>query len=210
MDENRPRIFATKTNNYQHGIVCLWLISLCACSPIRPQGTPTPPESSIYLAEGVAHKLIQFIWLEIPAPIEPGLVEGRLFLAKSAPPEPIIPNATGLKCSLASPEDFAALGPESVHLEFGGDGTFSGNYTYRACPECIECYMNWDYTLEMTGVISGEKLALDIAVIHIGLNVQGSYLNAELEMVSDPTREPQIQCNGEGKCSDIQFVRRGD
>ena len=86
------------------------------------------------------------------------------------------------------------------------DGSFSGSYTYRACPECIECYMNWDYTLEMTGSISGETVLLDIAIVHFGLNVQGSYLSTELVLTQNAKKEPRIKCNRLIECKQIKFV----
>ena len=100
------------------------------------------------------------------------------------------------------------LGPERIPFKFKDDGEFTGTYTYRACPPCIECYMNWDYTLEMTGTIAEETIQLDIAIKHFGLNVQGSYLSAELQLVPNANKEPRITCNQAIKCKDIIFIRR--
>ena len=99
------------------------------------------------------------------------------------------------------------LGPEKVAFEFMENGEFAGGYTYKACPPCIECYMNWDYTLEMTGTIEGGAIQLDIAIKHFGHNVQGSYMSAELHLRPD-ANEPRITCNKEIKCKDIVFVPR--
>jgi hypothetical protein len=100
------------------------------------------------------------------------------------------------------------LGPEKIPFTFEENGTFAGSYTYKACPACIECYMNWDYTLEMTGAIAEDTIQLDIAIKHFGHNVQGSYLSAELHLVPDATTEPRITCNKEIQCKDIIFVPR--
>ena len=161
----------------------------------------------VFVAEGINNFKIQFIWLEIPAPIKEGIADVRIFLAKTDPPELAIPNPSNLRCILSENET-AILGPERIPFEFKEDGTFSGSYTYKACPECIECYMNWDYTLEMTGAIMDEKVVLDIAIKHFGLNVQDSYVSARLEKANDGTKEPRIACNQVIACQKINFVKR--
>lgn len=185
--------------------VCLLL--LCACTPPAEYSSEPLPESRIFSAEGVENEKIQFIWLELPFVIEPGVAEVRLFLAKTEPPEPTIPNPNPLRCLLSSESETAILGPERVPFEFDADGTFIGTYTYKACPDCIECYMNWDYTLEMSGELLEETVALDIAIKHFGLNVQGSYLSAELELEEDSNKEPRITCNSL-TCKKIVFTSR--
>nr|NIP25977.1 hypothetical protein [Phycisphaerae bacterium]NIW45300.1 hypothetical protein [Gammaproteobacteria bacterium]NIX29792.1 hypothetical protein [Phycisphaerae bacterium] len=104
--------------------------------------------------------------------------------------------------------EFARLGPERVPFEFNKDGTFFGSYTYKACPECIECYMNWDYNLSITGLISPETVVLDIAIKHFGHNVPGSFVSAELELARNATQEPQISCNQALECKEIALVSR--
>lgn len=131
-----------------------------------------------------------------------------MFLGKSDPPEPTIPNPNNLQCTLSSANETAILGPEKISFEFMENGTFSGSYTYKACAECIECYMNWDYTLEISGTITQEVVFLDIAVQHFGHNVQGSYMSAELGLIRDPNKEPRITCNQEVNCKEIVFVSR--
>jgi len=132
----------------------------------------------------------------------------RIFLARTDPPQPVIPNPSGLKCSLESESDFADLGPETIRFRFDEDGSFTGGYTYRACSDCVECYMNWDYTFEFSGVISEENALLEIAVKHIGFNVQGSYLSVELETLAGSAQQPQIQCSGDLTCKEMKFVDR--
>lgn len=145
-------------------------------------------------------------WLEVPKSLQPGDEYVRLFLAKNEPPEPTIPNPNDLRCILSSEDEFAILGPEKVLFEFTENGSFTGSYTYRACPDCIECYMNWDYTLEMTGSISGDVAFLDIAIVHFGHNVQGSYLSIELALAKNPHKEPRIKCNRLIECDKVRFV----
>ena len=145
-------------------------------------------------------------WLEVPKSLGTGEDYVRLFLAKNEPPEPAIPNPNDLRCILSAENEFAVLGPEKVPFEFMDDGSFTGSYTYRACPDCIECYMNWDYTLEMTGSISDETVLLDIAIVHFGHNVQGSYLSTELTPAKNAKTEPRIQCNRLIECDRVKFV----
>jgi hypothetical protein len=109
---------------------------------------------------------------------------------------------------LLSDNEVAILGAERIPFEFKEDGTFAGSYTYKACPECIECYMNWDYTLQITGTMLKEKILLDIAIKHFGHNVPGSYVSAELGLVSTTNKEPRITCNRLIECKEIVFVRR--
>lgn len=187
--------------------VCVVLL-LPAC--VSPEVYPSEslPEKTIFVGEGIDNARIQFLWLELPASIKPGLADVRLFLAKTEPPEPTIPNPNELRCKLSSANEYAILGPERIPFEFKEDGTFLGSYTYKACPECIECYMNWDYTLEITGAISQETVFLEIAIQHIGQNVQGSFVSAELAIVKNANKEPQITCNRIIECQEIVFITR--
>ena len=187
--------------------VCFILL-LSACSSTEVYSSEPLPESKIFIAEGIDNTIIQFIWLELPVPVKPGLADVRLFLAKTEPPEPTLPNPTGLQCKLSSENEYAIFGPESIPFEFKEDGTFLGSYTYKACPECIECYINWDYTLEITGSISQEKVFIDIAIQHFGLNVQGSFVSAELAIDKNSNKEPRISCNRSIECKEIEFVTR--
>lgn len=177
-----------------------------ACSSPQVFSSEPLTESKIYKAEGVENEKIQFIWMEIPVYIEPGEEYVRLFLAKMDPPEPAIPNPNDLRCIL-SENEIANLGPERVLFEFRDNGEFTGSYTYKACPPCIECYMNWDYTLEMTGRVTKEMVLLDIAIKHFGHNVQGFYVSAELKLLPNANKEPRIICDRSVACKDIKFVK---
>ena len=185
--------------------LCVILL-LSACSSPEVYSSEPLPDSKIFVAEGVENARIQFIWLELPDPIKPGIADARLFLAKTEPPEPNIPNPSELRCILSSEDEYAILGPERVPFEFMENGTFTGSYTYRACPECIECYMNWDYTLEITGSILQETVFLEIEIQHFGHNIQGSFVSAELELASNSNEEPRIACNQMIECKEIVFV----
>ena len=187
-------------------IAAFSLISACD----SPEVYSSEPllESTIFMAEGVDNAKIQFIWLEIPTSTNSGEEDIRIFLAKTEPPEPTIPNPNELQCILSSNNETAILGPERIPFEFNENGTFTGSYTYKACPECIECYMNWDYTLEITGQILGDTVLLDIAIQHIGHNVQGSFLSAELKLAQNPKKEPRITCNKMIECKEIVFINR--
>ena len=187
--------------------LCIILL-LSNCRPPEVYSSEPLAESKIFTAEGVQNEKIQFIWLEIPASINPGEEFVRLFLAKTDPPEPAIPNPNELRCILLSEKEKAILGPEKITFEFKENGEFEGNYTYKACPSCIECYMNWDYTLEMTGTIAEETILFNIAIQHFGHNVQGSYVSAELKLVPDASTEPRITCNQAIQCRDIVFTTR--
>lgn len=184
---------------------CILLLSTCYTPEVYSSEPLT--ESTVFTAEGINNFKIQFIWLEMPAPIPEGTAEVRIFLAKTDPPEPAIPNPNELRC-LLSDNERAILGPERIPFEFKEDGTFSGSYTYKACPECIECYMNWDYTLEITGTILEERVVLDIAIKHFGLNVQDSYVSASLEKANNSTKEPRIACDRMIACQKIKFVSK--
>ena len=188
--------------------ICVILSILSNCSSPKVYSSEPLPESKIFIAEGIKNEKIQFVWLEVPISIKSGKEFVRLFLAKTEPPEPTIPNPNELRCNLSSENETAILGPERIPFEFKDNGEFTGSYTYRACPFCIECYMNWDYTLEMNGTIAEEMIQLDIAIKHFGLNVQGSYVSAELQLVPNANKEPRITCNQAIKCKDIIFIRR--
>ena len=182
-------------NEFRIFLAVVFFLPLSACSSSEVYSSEPLPESTIYMVEEIDNPRLQFLWLELPDPIIPGAADVRLFFAKTEPPEPTIPNPNDLRCALESENDFVILGPERVPFEFNEDGTFSGSYTYRACPECVECYMNWDYTLEITGTVLQETTVLEIAVVHFGLNVQGSYISVELEAIHNANLEPRISCN---------------
>jgi hypothetical protein len=184
------------------------VLLLSACSSPEVFSSEPLSESTIYIAEGIDNTRLQFLWLELPDPVKPGITDVRLFLAKTEPAEPTIPNPNELKCKLVSENEYAVLGPERVPFEFTGDGTFFGSYTYKACPECIECYMNWDYTLAISGSIAEEMIFLDIVIQHFGHNVQGSFLSAELALTGNTNLEPQIDCNRAMECKKIVYVTR--
>jgi hypothetical protein len=186
--------------------VCI--LSLSACSTPQVITSEPLPASTVYMAEGINNAKIQFIWLELPDPIPVGTADVRLFLGKTDPPEPTIPNPNELRCLLITDRERAILGPERVPFTFDEQGGLSGSYTYRACPECIECYMNWDYTLEFSGRLSGEKIHMEIAIRHFGLNVPGSYVEAELATLPIAEEEPHISCDHELVCRDIVFEPR--
>jgi hypothetical protein len=196
-----------KNNLWLSLVICIILL-LTACSSPEVYSSAPLSESRIFVAEGVDNARIQFIWLELPDPITPGQADARLFLAKTEPPEPIAPTPNELRCELSSGNEYAILGPERVPFEFMGDGTFVGSYAFMACPECIECYMNWETTLEITGAISQETVTLDIAIKHLGVNVQGSFVSVELELASNTDEEPRITCNNMIECQEIFFITR--
>jgi hypothetical protein len=187
--------------------VCTILLLTNCSSPEEYSSAPLA-ESNIFIAEGIENEKIQFVWLEIPGSRKPGINFVRLFLAKTEPPEPTIPNPNELRCTLSSENEKAILGPERISFEFKENGEFAGSYTYKACPACIECYMNWDYTLEMTGAVTDETVLLNIAIKHFGHNVQGSYVSAKLQLVPNANKEPRITCNQTISCQDIVFVKR--
>lgn len=182
------------------------VFALVACSSPEVYTSQPLPDSVIYMADGIENEKIQMVWMEVPKSLEAGEQMVRLFLAKHEPPEPTIPNPNDLRCILQSDDEFAILGPEKVPFDFMEGGSFTGSYTYRACPDCIECYMNWDYTLEMSGSISDDTVLLDIAIVHFGHNVQGSYFSTELTLAKDTKKEPRIKCNRLIKCKGIKFV----
>ena len=181
-------------------------LTLLACSSPEVYTSQPLLDSVIYMADGIENEKIQMVWLEVPKSPGVGETDVRLFLAKHEPPEPTIPNPNDLRCILESDDEFAMLGPEKVPFEFMEDGSFTGSYTYRACPDCIECYMNWDYTLEMNGSISEETVLLEVEIIHFGHNVQGSYLSTELTLAENANKEPRIKCNRLIKCNGVKYV----
>ena len=187
--------------------VCMILL-LSACKPPVEYSSEPLQKSTIFTAEGIDNAQIQYIWLELPVPTKPGIADVRLFLAKTEPSEPNIPNPNDIRCTLLYVNEKVMLGPERIPFEFKEDGTFTGSYTYKACPECIECYMNWDYTLKMTGSLLEESVLFEIAIKHFGHNVQGSYLSTELNLFRNANKEPRITCNRMIECSKIVFVTR--
>ena len=60
-------------------------VYLCACYPVSIPENSRQAEYAIYQAAGIENNLIQFIWLEVPEPLESGEADLRIFLARINP-----------------------------------------------------------------------------------------------------------------------------
>ena len=181
------------------------VLAACGGSPV-PEG-PVPTGISIYLAQEIDNRQIHFVWLELPSDLVVGSNEIRVFMARTDPPGLLVPTNIELPCIIQSENEYYDFRPVALPFEF--DGTqIEGSYTWRACASCIECYMNWDTTMEIVGTMEQDTMSLAIGIRHMGHNIQDDFLRIELLQEEPTAREPGIQCRSTSDCLDLEFAPR--
>jgi hypothetical protein len=182
------------------GILCLVLYA-CGAAPPGETGT------DVYIAENIDNRQIQFVWIEIPSKLDRGSNEIRLFMARLNPPGMLVPTETELPCLIKTEGEYMDLRPITMPVDFDGEQV-EGSYTWNACASCIECYMDWDTTLEFTAEVGEDKMDLSIGIRHMGHNIQDKYLQVELSEGEPGSFEPRILCRRSFDCQDVEFVPR--
>jgi hypothetical protein len=177
-------------------------LMLCACDQPRSE-----VDTKIYLAQDIDNRQIQFVWVELPMELTPGSNEIRLFMARINPPGMLVPTETELPCIIQTEGKYMDLRPISLPVDFDGE-QITGSYTWNACASCIECYMDWDTTLEFTAGIGEERMDLSIGIRHMGHNIQDNYLQIELLEEVPDSKEPRILCRRSFDCQDVEFMTR--
>lgn len=175
---------------------------LCSCDQPRTGG-----DTNNYLAQDIDNRQIQFVWVELPLELTPGSNEIRLFMARLNPPGMLIPTETELPCIIQTEGEYMDLRPISLPVDFDGE-KITGSYTWNACASCIECYLDWDTTLEFTAEIGENLMDLSIGIRHMGHNIQDRYLQVELSEVEPDSNEPRILCRRSFDCQNVEFVAK--
>ena len=186
------------------GIMCFFLVA-CGKSPSVNGGVPS--DTSIYQAHDIANRQIHFIWIELPSSLNLGSNEIRVFMARTDPPGMLVPMETELPCLIQSDNEYLDLRPVTLPFEFDGR-QLVGSYTWNACASCVECYMDWDTTMEIFGIMEQDKIALSIGIRHSGHNIQDDYLQIELRREKPSLMEPRILCRRSSDCKNLEFVSR--
>lgn len=185
------------------GVLCFGLV---ACSNASLFDQAPPPDTRVYMTKGDADSQVPFIWIELPSKLENGRNDIRVFMARRDPPGMLVPTETELPCIIQSANEHVELRP--VALPFMYDGhQLVGSYAWRACASCVECYIDWETTLEMVATLEENSIALSIGIRHMGHNIQEDYLRVELEQASPTAKEPGIQCWSAENCKQMEFAR---
>lgn len=166
-----------------------------------------PSDINIYQAQDIDHRQIDFVWIETPSSLSLGSNQVRVFMARTDPPGMLVPTETELPCIVQSADESLDLRPVRLPFEFDGE-QLVGSYSWKACASCVECYMNWETTMEIVGTIEGGKMALAIGIRHMGHNIPDDYLNIELKQEKPGSQEPRILCRRSLECEDVEFVPR--
>ena len=178
-------------------------LMLCACGATQSTGGDT----EVFLAQDIDNRQIQFVWMEIPTELTLGSNEIRLFIARLNPPGMLVPTETELPCIIQAEGEYMDLRPISIPVEFDGE-QITGSYTWNACASCIECYLDWDTTLEFIADVEGNKIHLAIGIRHMGHNLQDDFLHVELWKEKPDLNEPRVLCRRSFDCQDVEFVTR--
>jgi hypothetical protein len=180
---------------------------LVACGKLPISDKLIPQNVNIYQAHDIANRQINFIWIELPSSLDLGINQLRVFMARTDPPGMLIPTESELPCIIQADNVYLDLRPATLPFEFDGS-QLAGSYQWMACASCVECYMNWETTLEIVGTIEQDKMVLSIGVRHMGHNIQDDFLRVELWPEEPRTREPRIQCRRANDCREVEFVQR--
>ena len=193
--------------NKQHFFAGLLGFVLCACSQASIDEGVVPTDVTVYFVEDIPHQQINFIWIELPLELDPGENDVRVFMARTDPPGMLVPTETELPCIIQSEEEYLDLRP--LTLPFVVDGAqIVGSYSWMACASCVECYMNWETTMEIVGTIEQNKMELSVGIRHMGHNIQDDYVQLKLLQEEPSSKEPRIECRRASDCLDIEFVPR--
>ena len=186
------------------GIPGFFLVT-CGRAPIADGFVP--PDISVYQAHDIANRQINFIWIELPSNLNLGTNDIRVFMARTDPPGMLIPTETELPCIIQSENEYQDLRPVTLPFEFDGR-QMVGSYTWKACASCVECYMDWDTTMEIVGTMKQDKMDLAIGIRHMGHNIQDDFLGIDLWTEEPSSREPRILCRRSNDCMNMEFAPR--
>jgi hypothetical protein len=181
------------------------ILSACGGAPIVDRSAPH--NTIVYKAQEIDNRQIHFIWIELPSSLNLGSNDIRVFMARTDPPGMLIPTESELPCIIQSENKYLDLRPVTLPFEYDGR-QLMGSYTWAACASCVECYMDWDTTLEIIGTTKNDKLDLSIGIRHMGHNIQDDYLQIELRQEEPTSKEPRIMCRRSFDCMELEFAQR--
>jgi len=181
------------------------VLSACGEPPVADGVLPS--DTNVFLAENIDNRQIQLVWVELPSNLNLGDNEIRLFMARLHPPGMLVPTETELPCIIQSKNEYMDLRPVSIPIEFDGK-QIMGSYTWNACASCIECYLDWETTIEIIAEVEQNKMDLSIGIRHMGHNIQGDFLHIELLQEKPDSNEPRVLCRRSFDCMDVEFVPR--
>jgi hypothetical protein len=190
--------------------------TLLACWPLIAAGCgllPTPTCDAagtvrVYQATQIKEQWINFLWVEIPASDAAGTFPGRLFVASANPMGAVVPSMIDLPCEVSSSNPVVNYVPAPVEIEFDGAGGVRTSYAWKSCARCSECYMLWDFELDIKGRVSAGSMVADVVLNETFHQHPMQILSLKLPEVTKACTQPHTSCRAGGECSDMKFDRR--
>lgn len=146
-----------------------------------------------------------WLWLDISPLIAVETVPMRLFAIQLAPqPDLIAPS--GIEADTCPPQaGIIDYPPALVDGKFAADGSFTTEYVWWVCPSCVECFVNFSETLQISAVPDGDGWQVEAAVIRYMQErpddaekiYQGS---GHLSPVEPGLPDPVYRCDADGLC----------
>ena len=180
---------------------------LVACGKLPVSDKFVPQDVIIYQADEISNRQINLIWLEVPSSLDVGANDVRVFMARTDPPGMSVPTESELPCIVQADGKYLDIRPVTLPFEFVGSQQ-ARRYKCMACASCVECYMDWETTMEIVGTIEQDKIDLSIGIRHMGHNIQDDFLRVELWPEEPDLREPRILCRRANDCMEVEFAQR--
>jgi len=185
-------------------LACLVVLGL-GCASFAHPTCEASKSLHVYQAADLHEQWVNFLWVEIPDSDGAGTFPGRLFVASGDPFGTIVPSMIDLPCQLSSGTQAADLVPAPVEIEFDGAGNLKTSYAWRSCSKCSECYMVWDFELDLQGHKTEEALIADVVLNETFHQHPMQILSLKMPEVTDACTQPHMSCRAGGACSAVRF-----
>lgn len=193
---------------YRHVVtLCIMGVTLTTCQGTSVVSVDVPTDVRVFHAPDLDNRQINFVWIETPSDLILGSNKVRVFMARTNPPGMLVPTETELPCLVQGEKEYLDLRPVMLEFDFDGEQLF-GSYMWNACASCIECYMDWDTTMEINAMLAQEQMEVSIGIRHMGHNIQDKFVQFQLQEQAPSKDEPRILCRRSFDCKDVELVPR--
>lgn len=194
-------LFVPRKRMRQLLIACIPVL-LAACSA-RPAACASDGAARAYERRDIGEQWIDYVWVQVPAAAQAGSAGGRLFIVSADPVGAIVPTMIELPCASAKVD----YSPAPVEFEIGEDGSLRTSYAWGSCGSCSECYMRWNFSLDLDGRIEGDALVADLVLNETFHDAPMKITSLRMPEVTSACTEPRLACEPGGECGEIEFQR---